>query len=100
MGAAIKYGVGVSGSQDEEEGAGGRRGNGETGCAVVAVVAVVVVVPRGPPADGRQSGIVPGIVPGRDRRSGRGLEEDGLKAVLAYMEARGMRDGSNRANYC
>jgi hypothetical protein len=93
MKAAIGHGVGVSGRQNEKEGAGGRRENGETGCAVVAVV------PRGPPADGRQPGIVSGIVPDRNRRGGRGPEEDGPKVVLAHMGARGIRNEPDRANH-
>jgi hypothetical protein len=57
MGAAIGHGVGVSGSQNEKEAGEGGRKQGK-GCAVVA---------RGAPADGQQSG----IIPGRDRRNGR-----------------------------
>jgi hypothetical protein len=93
MEAATRHGVSVSGRQDEEEGAEGKRGNGETGCAVVAVV------PRGPPADGRQPGIISGIIPGRDRRGGRGPKENKPKAVLAHIEARNIKDGSDRANH-
>jgi hypothetical protein len=85
--------VNVSGKQDEKEGAKGKKRNGKTECAVVAVVA------RGPLADGRQPGIILGIIPGRDRRVGRGLEENGPKAVLIYMKARGMKDESDRANH-
>jgi hypothetical protein len=93
MGAAIGHGVGVSGRQNEEEGAGGRRGNGKTGCAVVAVVA------RGPLADGRQPGIILGIIPSRNRRIGRKPEKNGPKAVLAYIKARGMGNGPNQASH-
>jgi hypothetical protein len=57
MKAAIGHGVGVSGSQNEEEAGEKGRKQGKK-CVVIA---------RGAPADGQQSG----IVPGRDRRSGR-----------------------------
>jgi hypothetical protein len=57
MEAAIRHDISVSGSENEKKaGEKGRKQGKE--CAVVA---------RGAPADGQQSG----IVPGRDRRNGR-----------------------------
>jgi hypothetical protein len=93
MEAATGHGVGVSGRQNEEEGAGGKKGNGKMGCAVVAVVA------RGPPADGRQPGIISGIVPDRNRRVSREPKKNGPKAVLAHMKARGIKDELDQANH-